>query len=287
MRIHNTVAIPSTNYSRSGSRAAPVMSSLVVFTGLAALMLFMGFNYYSVGAGDAEAGGSAKPKISAIVAKHLIPAGKIIDRSDLDFQDRVESELPDGAVSDTELLIGRAASSPIPARSAISDVWLVDDDNAPLSPLGTIGKLLTAPESAAAAEVEPVSDEALPVPDKQPAAPDKTSRIFLKVRGQLPAAGSRVAIGIEGKKGKSAVVLAETVVQAVSGSQIELRVSPLEKEYLKSAQQLGKVRLIALGDQADENPFSDIAVSDIVQLKKRLSLQDLPAEKKAAAVKNG
>mgnify|MGYP007009295519 CR=1 FL=1 len=41
--------------------------------------------------------------------------------------------------------------------------------------------------------------------------------------------------------------------------------------YLKAAQQLGKVRLISLGTDADENPFRGIVVSDLAQLKDRLN----------------
>lgn len=248
MRIHNTVSAPVK------TRRWPVPA------GIAVLLLLTGANLFSTGESSARAVNVGhKQNFKRVqVAKFMIPAGKIIEAGDLASEDRPETAVPEGTYSTSEELVGRAAASPIPARAPIAAVWLVDDSAAEDLALGT---LLKAPEPAEVPKQAP-----------QPAPEDKSVSIFLKVRGEMPSVGSRVAIGIEGKKGKSAVVLSDSIVKSVSGRQIQLAVAPEQREYLKSAQLLGKVRLISIGDSAEESPFAGIVVTDLEQLKARLAI---------------
>ncbi len=248
MRIHNTVSVQKTQ------RRWPVPLAVL------ALVLLTGANFFSTGEHFARAVSVPRPEQSKRiqVARQLIPAGKIIEQNDLLAEDRLENAIPDGTFEDAAKLIGRAASSPIPARAPIAAIWLDEDEQQAdpvATPLGSLGSMLSAPPS--------------PEPD-EPAAESAVS-LFLKVRGDLPPVGSRVAIGIENKKGKAAVVLAETLVESISGRRIQLRVTKEQREYLKAAQLLGKVRLISLGEAGEENPFSDLVVSNIDLLKERLA----------------
>lgn len=257
MRIHNTVQ------AAKPRRRWPVPAAVGV------LILVTGANLFTTGDHSAGAVGTAPKQLKRVqVARFMIPAGKIIDQADLAIEDIPETAVPEGAVTDAKELIGHAAASPIPANSPISSVWIAEDEkdaqNA-AAPLGTLGALLTAPTPAEQ-----------PPAEAQPA--ESAASLFLKVRGQLPPIGSRVAIGIEGKKGRSAVVLAETKVASVSGRQIELRMSKEDRDYLKAAQLLGKARLISIGEEEDENPFAGIVVSSLDELKKRLGIEQKPGE---------
>ena len=250
MRIHNTVSTPVK------TRRWPVPAAIAV------LLLLTGANLFSTGESSARAVSLGhKQNFKRVqVAKFMIPAGKIIEAADLASEDRPESAVPEGTFSTSEELIGRAAASPIPARAPIAAVWLVDDSAADDLALGA---LLKTPQPNEVPQSVP-----------QPAKEDKSVSIFLKVRGEMPAVGSRVAIGIEGKKGKSAVVLADSFVKSVSGRQIQLGVAPEQRDYLKAAQLLGKVRLISIGDSTEESPFAGIVVTDLGQLKSRLAITD-------------
>ena len=240
MRVHSTEEKKS-----GGNRYTPVIVFLLV--AILATNLFRG--------GESKPDASAAvdvPKKTVLVAKTLLKAGEAVAKEAVADESRPLSTLPADAVVKLEELQGKVPVGPIPAGYPLAKALFVDQ------------------KVAAAAKG---GENAIPTENIEMLERIRAETVALSITFTSPAPkkGTRIALSIQGKKGKPALVADEAWVDTNSGNSAQVRVRPEIALFLEEVKPLGTFSYFDIGIDGS-SPYKGTAIHDMALLRERLQL---------------
>lgn len=190
------------------------------------------------------------PKKTVLIAKSLLKAGEPVTKELVTEESRPLSTLPADALIKFDELQGKVPVGPVPAGYPLASALFVDQ------------KVAVAAKGGENA----VPTENIEMLEKIRA---ETVALSITFTSPAPKKGTRIALSIQGKKGKPALVADEAWIDTSSGNSGQVRVRPEIALFLEEAKPMGAFSYFDIGIDGP-NPFKGTAISDMALLRERL-----------------
>lgn len=200
------------------------------------------------------------PQRKVLIAVKTLEAGKPILRESLAEALRPTATLPPETIDDFAKVEGKVPVGPIPAGYPLAPELL--SERKAVEPAVT-------PESLAAQAEEALAK-----------VRGNTVALAINFSAPPPRKGARVALSLQGPRGRPALVAEEAWVDTVSGNTAQVRVPPATALFLEEVKSLGTFSYFEIGAEGP-SPFQGTAINDVATLRERLQTIDEKIAKSA------